>query len=95
MKMMKTNHQIINTNRLLNEINQLKKDGYKDIYINVINCTVEEINELKELIRNNKLIPDINLLNTKIKKEYINDFLHGKAVCPQMLYYFNFTKNEK
>ena len=73
---------------LLNEINKLKKDGHKDIYINVINCTVEEINKLKELIRNNKLIPDINMLNKKIKKEYIDDFLHGKAVCPQMLYHF-------
>ncbi len=95
MKMMKINHQIINTNYLLNEINQLKKDGYKDVYINVINCTVEEIDVLKELIRNKKLIPDINMLNAKIKKEYIDDFLHGKAVCPQMLYYFNFTKNKK
>ena len=74
---------------LLNEINQLKKDGYKDIYINVINCTVEEINELKQLIKNNILIPDINMLNKKIEKEYIDEFLKGKVVCPQMLYHFN------
>ena len=74
---------------LLNEINQLKKDGYKDIYINVINCTVEEINELKELIKNNILIPDINMLNKKIEKEYIDEFLKGKVVCPQMLYHLN------
>lgn len=73
-------------NRLEKAIKQLEKQGVKEIYINSINCTVEEISCLKRMIANGKLTPIIEELKAMIKEEYISDFLQGKRVCPQMTY---------
>lgn len=75
--------------RLTKLIKQLEKQGAKDIYINSINCTEEEINNLKRMIVNGKLTPDINELKAMIKEEYLSDFLQGKRICPQMTYFIN------
>lgn len=72
--------------RLTKAIKQLEKQGVKEIYINSINCTVDEINNLKRMISNGKLTPIIEELKAMIKEEYISDFLQGKRVCPQMTY---------
>ena len=74
---------------LLIEIKELKKQGIKEVYINSINCTESEINGLKRMIADGKLTPSIEELRAMIKEEYINDFLQGKRICPQMTYIIN------
>ena len=72
--------------QLSNRINEFKKQGRKEIAINAINCTVEEVHELKQLIKAGKLTPSIEQVKQTIKEEYVDEYLKGNSIAPQMVY---------
>ena len=76
-------------NRLSSKINEYKQQGKKEIAINAINCTVEEIHEVKRLIKAGKLTPSIEHVKKTIKEEYIDEYLKGNCIAPQMVYQIN------
>ena len=72
--------------KLYSRIEEYKEQGRKEIAINAINCTVEEIHELKQLIKAGKLTPSIEQVKQAIKEEYVDEYLNGNSIAPQMVY---------
>ena len=72
--------------KLSSKIEEYKEQGRKEITINAINCTTEDIHELKHSIKIGKLSPSIDHLKNTIKEEYADEYLKGNSIAPQMVY---------
>lgn len=72
--------------RLLNEIENLKNKGYKQIYINAVNMEPYEIEILKKMITTGILKPVKKEIKKMIVPEYVDQFLKGDYICPQCNY---------
>ena len=66
------------------QINAMEK-GQK-IYINAINLSINSINELQKMIKNHILALDTNELEKYVYVEYMDNFITGRSICPQMTY---------
>lgn len=71
--------------------NQFKKaiantEYGKKIFVNAINLTINQIDLLRTSIHNGILTPDHDELAKVIKPEYINEYISGCSICPQMTY---------
>lgn len=72
--------------RLINEIENLKNKGYKQIYINAVNMEPYEIEILKKMIAAGILKPVKKEIEKMIVPEYVDQFLKGDYICPQCNY---------
>ena len=72
--------------RLINEIENLKNKGYKQIYINAVNMEPYEIEILKKMIATGILKPVKKEIEKMIIPEYVDQFLKGDYICPQCNY---------
>ena len=72
--------------RLINEIENLKNKGYKQIYINAVNMDPYEIEILKKMIAAGILKPVKKEIERMIIPEYVDQFLKGDYICPQCNY---------
>lgn len=67
-------------------IENLKKQGCKQIYINSINMKPYEIGILKKMVAIGILKPIRKEIEKMIVPEYVDQFLKGDYICPQCIY---------
>ena len=56
------------------------------VYLNCINATVKEIEFLRYAIRNHMLEPDRKHLDEIITPKFLDHYLSGEFIAPQMFY---------
>ena len=64
-------------------VENFKKQGKKEIYINTLNLRTHEIDVLRNLIKKGILIPQLTEI---IEPNYLSDYQNGKCLAPQCTY---------
>ena len=64
-------------------VENFKKQGKKEIYINTLNLRTHEIDGLRNLIKKGILIPQLTEI---IEPNYLSDYQNGKCLAPQCTY---------
>lgn len=63
-----------------------KMESGEVVFINAINLSFNSITVLREFIELGIITPMIEELEKVVNVDYINDFLTGKSIYPQMSY---------
>ena len=64
-------------------VKNFKEQGKKEIYVNILNLSLREIDALRNLIKKGILMPQLTEI---IDPNYLSDYQNGKCLAPQCTY---------